>query len=504
MADEVTKAKAPGREVGVSGLREFGGLLREELHRDLTGDRAIVVYGQMSYDPIVSATTLALGELIRSAGFTIEADDGEDAKKVEAAEYTEGCLDDMSHTWTDFWSEWSSTLEQGWSYFEIVYKQRKGPNADPPSAYDDGRVGWRKFAPRPQDTRRRWEFDENGGIQGMWQIGSVSGMDPGRPDVLLEIKDCLLFRTTHRKNSPEGRSPLRGAYEPWYYRRRMAVVSAIGIERNLAGIPYIKVPGEIIDGATPGAVQAKAQWEDVGKNLRVDEQAFILAPSDRDEAGNLLYEVSLLTAGSGHAGVSGTPAEQIIERLSREIAMSVLADVIFLGHEQIGTQALAEERGSLLKESLQGIADSIAEVFTNHAIPRLMRLNGFPREVWPSMKAGQINSVNLAALGTFIKDLAGAGFTLGDDLDLENALRRWGDLPERDEVPEDTLDPTAVVPGMPAVDPLTGLPIQPAPVVAPAAPPPAGPNGRQGQLPPASGASNVNTPARPGGRNGGR
>lgn len=492
MADEVSKARAPGREVGASGLREFGGLLREELHRDLTGDRAITVYAQMAYDPIVSATTLALGELIRSAGYSIEPDDGEDPKKVEAAEYVEGCLEDMSHTWTDFWSEWTSTLEQGWSYFEIVYKQRHGETGDPPSAYDDGRVGWRKFAPRPQDTRRRWEFDENGGIQGMWQMGSVSGMDPGRPDVFLDIQDCLLFRTTHRKNNPEGRSPLRGAYEPWYYRRRMAVVSAIGIERNLAGIPLLRVPGEIIEGATAGAAAAKAEWEDVGKNLRVDEQAFVMIPSDRDETGNPLYNVELLTAGTTH-GSGGSPAEAIIERLSREIAMSVLADVIFLGHEQIGTQALAEERGSLLKESLQGIADSIAEVFTNHAIPRLMRLNGFPREVWPAMKAGQINSVNLAALGAFIKDLAGAGFTLGDDLDLENALRRWGDLPEREEVPEDDLQPTTIVPAQPQIDPATGLPIQPAP---PLTPPPAAPNGRQGALPPASGAANVAAPPR--------
>jgi hypothetical protein len=41
-----------------------------------------------------------------------------------------------------------------YSLFEIVYKRRKGMDNKVPSKFDDGKIGWRKFAPRAQEIVR--------------------------------------------------------------------------------------------------------------------------------------------------------------------------------------------------------------------------------------------------------------------------------------------------------------------------------------------------------------
>ncbi len=71
-----------------------------------------------------------------------------------------------------------SFLDYGWSYFEIIYKLRKGKTDDPTtrSQFDDGKVGWRKFGLRAQDTLESWVFDEaDGGLRGMNQLDQTTG-----------------------------------------------------------------------------------------------------------------------------------------------------------------------------------------------------------------------------------------------------------------------------------------------------------------------------------------
>ena len=236
----------------------------------------------------------------------------------------------------------------------------------------------------------------------------------------------LLFKTRSRKNNPEGQSVLWSAYDPWYYRKRLKEISAIGVERNVAGIPKIDLPSELIEAAGP----ALEDWKQVGEGLRADEMAYLIVPSDVDEITKArLYDVSLLSAGNGTTAGSG--AEEQIARYSMEIALAVLMDVIFLGHTKIGTQALASEKRKLLDRTIQGLADSVAAVFTRYAIPRLMRLNGFARETWPEMKAGDVGEIDLAALGAYLTSMANAGVPLFPDEQLANHLRRAGGLPEQ-------------------------------------------------------------------------
>ena len=432
------RLKRPSAELGYSGLRTSGGWILEETDRNLAGKLGLQTYHSMMRDPVVAAVIDGLWKFIEAAEYHVQpADEGEEGEADEetpaklAAVFIEECLDDLSHTWEDFMSELSTMLPYGWAGFELVYKLRQGDKGEsspvPSSKYSDGRIGWRKFAPRPQDTLSRWEMDDNGGTQGLWQLPPTT---TGRTltETLIPIEKLILFKTVSRKGNPEGRSTLWSAYDPWYYRKRLREISAIGVERNVAGIPKIRIPSEIIEA---GGSYLET-WRAIGEGLRMDETAYVLMPSDVDpETKAPLYDVELLTTGTSGSGGAAAQAEEQISRYSLEIALSVLMDVIWLGHQKIGTQALAAEKRKLLDRSIQSIADGIASVFSRYAIPRLCRINGLPQEVWPTMKAGEIGEVDLGALADYVSKLAGAGMAWFPDEALANQFRRMGGLPEQ-------------------------------------------------------------------------
>jgi len=195
------------RELGSVGLSRWGGRIREEFLPELRGREGVKRFREMSEnDATVGAVLFAIEQSIRRINWEVRpATDSEE--DVWAAKFVEECLDDMSHSFQDFISEVLTFLVFGWSYFEIVYKRRLGPDADPPSKFRDGYIGWRKFAIRAQESLFEWKFDEEGGIQGLVQVA-----EPDYKHRFIPIEKSLLFRTKIIKNNPEGRSVLRNCY----------------------------------------------------------------------------------------------------------------------------------------------------------------------------------------------------------------------------------------------------------------------------------------------------
>lgn len=385
-----------GRELGDTGLKRSWGLVTEEFLPQLQGPNAVRVYREMGdNDPTVGAVLYSLENIVRQVTWTEE---GPNARLLHDLRM------DMSHSWEDFIAEALSKLQYGWSYHEVVYKLRP-----------DGKVGWKKLPIRGQDTLRRWEFDDNGGIQGMWQAA------PNFRDVFIPIDKALHFRTSPRKNNPEGKSVLRTAYRPWWFKKRIEEHEAVGVERDLAGIPIIGVPPEVI--AAGGDVYNA--FKDIGTNLRNDEQACVLYPLAYDEHGNKLYEVGLLGAPGRRQFTTG----EIIARKSLEIAMASLTDVILLGHESVGSFALSSSKERLLVMGVQSQVDEIAAVFNKYAIPRLWALNGMDPTNTPRIVAGQLQSTDVKDLAEVIWKLSMAGMAFFPSADMENALHALLDLP---------------------------------------------------------------------------
>lgn len=410
-------------QLGRTGLNIQGGLIYEEFLPQLSGSRAIRLYKEMSQnDPICGAVLFAIEMLVRQVPWRVEAV-SEDRTDQEAAAFLESCLDDMSFTWQDTIAEILSMLIYGWSYHEIVYKRRLGDSRDPSkrSRHNDGRIGWRKLPIRSQDTLYQWEFDENGGVQGM-----VQQTPPDYSLRYIPIEKGLLFRTTSHKGNPEGRSILRSAYRPWYFKKHIEEIEGIGIERDLAGLPVAFVPPELLHAnATPEERTVLDEIKRIVRNVRRDEQEGIIFPLIYDERGNKMYDFQLLSTG----GRRQFDTDAIITRYDQRIAMTALADFILLGTAKVGSFALSSDKTHLFSIALGAWLDGIAAVFNRHAIPRLFALNGFTVEQLPTLVHADIESPNLKEIGDFISALSGSGMPLFPNDELEEYLLRVANLP---------------------------------------------------------------------------
>ena len=413
------------KEIGSTGLTQNGSRTRDDFLKQLTGARGIANFREMSEnDPTIGAMLHAIDMLIRSVATSVDVGgDGDgDAEAEDYAEFVASCLNDMTVSWADTISQILSFLPFGFSVHEIVYKRRGGASGEPRSAHNDGRIGWRKLAPRSQASIEEFLLDDNGGIQGVHQRDPSSFMGK---KVHIPIDRMLLFRT--RPDNPRGRSVLRNAFIPWYYKTKIQEIEAIGIERDLAGIPVALVPPSLLSNQ-PSANETAALTavKEIVRNIKRDEQEGIVFPLAYDpDTKQLAYDLKLLSTG----GRRQFDTNAVILRYDQRIAMTLLADFILLGQQAVGTQALSVSKIQLFIDSLKAWLDAIAGVFNQHAIPRLLRINGMNEAKAPRLVFAPPRNVDLGALSSFLTAMSGAGALLFPDEDLENDLRDLAGLP---------------------------------------------------------------------------
>ncbi len=408
------------KEYGRIGQNRWDGIFFEEFLPELHGIKGIKVYREMEKnDDTVGAILFAIKMLIRHVSWSVDPG-GSSAKDREAAEFVESCMNDMQSTWTDTISEILSFLPYGWSYHEIVYKRRMGKsrNRNISSKYSDGLIGWQKLPIRSQDTLYRWEYDDKDNLLGMTQMPP-----PDYGLLTIPIKKALLFRTESAKDNPEGRSILRNAYRPWYFKRRIQEIEAIGIERDLAGLPVITGPEglELWDEEDEEASKIYAALVTMVKNIRRNEFEGLVLPFG--------YKAELLSTG----GTRQFDTNAIINRYDTKIAQTVLADFIMLGHEKVGSFALSSDKTELFSIAISSFLDVICETFDNQGIPALIDINGSHFEGitdYPKLVHGDIENIDITKVAAFVKDMIGSGVILPDE-DLEDYIRSIAKLPER-------------------------------------------------------------------------
>lgn len=417
--------------IGYSGLKQHSGYIDEEWHPKLRAEYGPKMYREMGDNSsAIGAIKYIIQALVRQVEWRVEpADESEEAK--EWAEFLETCAVDMSITWEDFVSEVLSFLEYGWSYFEIVYKLRKGIDSKDPrtrSQYDDGKIGWRKLALRAQDTLERWEFDEaDGGLRGMHQADYYSGKTAFVP-----IEKALLFRTVTRKGNPEGRSIYRNAVVDYFFLKRISEIEAIGIERDMTGLLTMEVPLQLLHpDADASAKSLRTSFEKMLAELKRDEREYALVPPELDKEGKPTgYKLKLLSTG-GKRQID-TNSTKIYYKTG--ILQSVLAQFIQLGMSNVGSFALASTQTDMFAVALGSYLSTIASVLNRFGVSRLMQLNGVPVELWPSFVHGDIESPPLGEIGAYVQALASAG-QLPEDEALQRKLLEIAKLPmpEREE-----------------------------------------------------------------------
>lgn len=402
-------------ELGHTGLKTSGGMVIEDPLPQLRGLRERVrAFAEMRSDPTVGAVLFAIEQFVKKADWSVDVPEGGSA---EDGAFLEENMRGMSQTWGDFIAEAMSMLPFGFAVAELCYKNV------------GGRVMWKKLPFRSQETIEKWEFDKEGGIRGFYQSASYG--DSARPRTFIPIEKALLFRTTAAKNNPEGVSVFRHSWRPYYFKKRIEVIEAIGIERNLSGYPVLYVPDELFL-QNDEAKKLLALAQDIVNRIRKDENMGAVLPASWKTAGGLVLLAS--------EGSQTMDTERVIQRYDVRIAMAVLADVILMGHENAGSYALAEVKRNLLGHAMVAWLDVIADVLNRYAVPRLFRLNGVdkPIEQLPKFIHGPVVGIDPKTLADIIFRLSGVD-ALRTDPELRAFLRKILGLPQAES---DELEPS--------------------------------------------------------------
>lgn len=384
------------KAVGVSGTVQYGGVLYpadyDKAWKGLERDRTIQ---SMLNDPLIGAVLLGIEMLVRRVDWTVQAAD-ESTAAVEAATFVDECLQDMVGFWPgDTLAQILTFLGWGWSCLEITHKHRAGATGTPSSRHDDGKIGWHKWALRPQSTRYGWGFEGDDAV-------SLIQQDPQTYQrITIPLDKCLLFRFGNRDNSPEGTTPLRIAFDAWYFKRQLQKIEAIGIERDLAGLPVMYIPGSDISANSPVYLAA----QQIVTGIRNDSQSGAVIAGDRDQSGYRKQELVLLSSG----GQRAFDTDVVIKRYANEVVTSFLANVLRTGQDATGSYALAETQGGLFQQAIGAHLDTVANTINEQAVIPLLRLNGFDDEFAPTLVHGDIESADLERLGTYFTALANAG-----------------------------------------------------------------------------------------------
>lgn len=411
-------------EIGVTGLKRYSGYVFEEFLPALQGAKANLVYRQMSEnDPVVGAFLFAVDMLMRRASVRIEPA-SQSTEDVKTAEFIEECIADLDPGWAMTMSEMLSMLPFGWSWLEICYKRRGGANRDPDrnSKFDDGKTGWSKFAIRSQDSWHDWVFERSGRVSAMVQLAP-----PDFELLTIPRSKSLHLVTRSVKFNPEGRSILRNAYRPWFFKSRMEEIEGIGIERDLAGFPVARIPVEyLLDTATDSERSLAESIRRFVTEVRRDKTEGGLFPVAYDASGNKLFDFELMSTG----GARQFNTNDVITRYDQRIAMTVLADFILLGTQDVGSWALSSDKTNLFSQAIGTWLNVIADEMNNRAIPDLLFMNNIQVKKAPRFAFGDIETPPLTEIGDFVSKLSGANFPLFPNPELEDHLFEVAGFPE--------------------------------------------------------------------------
>jgi hypothetical protein len=381
-----TNGRGPGRPSSASqvylkpGLPMWRGVVAEEYLPDLKPwFKAAKVFKEMEDDIVIGALYESIKTPLLDARFTIQPASSS-TKDVEAAQWLrETTIESTTLSWLDHVDDMLGGMSYGFALSEMVMDRTKR-----------GTLDLIDLLPIGQETLQTWgEMDKFGRPKSFIQSTTS---DDGRPSTAEAPMDKLLHYTFRgRKRNPMGRSLNRALYRPWYFKKNLEVLEAMGVERDVGNIPK----ATLSEGYMYDADDNKLK--DALEGLRVDETAYLILPPG----------VSVEPFGSGSKVYN---VREIIRDYQHLIRQRFFMDFISLGSERVGTQALAKEVTGFFSLSLGSLQRQLLEVWSSQLIPWLFKWNmlywdgitGYPKMLWN--KPGKINIQSLAqAVTTLIQ-----------------------------------------------------------------------------------------------------
>jgi hypothetical protein len=320
-------------------------------------------------------------------------------------------FEDMSTTFNSFVLNSVTMAEYGFALSEIVLKKRNGKtdNAMTSSLYDDGLFGIAKLAPRWQNSITKWDIDNNGNIENVYQKGDFAN------DIKIPYKKVLHFVMNGYNGNPEGESVLRGTFSSYYNKKNIERIQRETFERGFSGILDIQVPPRYLSKKilSNEALEVRKNLEAFMKNVKQGKEAGIIRPFSKD------FVIELIQGKTG----TGLDPDKMIDRYNTEIVLCLLSDS-FMGKSKVYQGASGEQTKTKLYKSFIGIIlDEIKEQVNKKLIPMLFEVNNLDAELMPYLDYGNLDDLDLQAVSWFIQSVAKtAGPLITPTYELNNYL----------------------------------------------------------------------------------
>lgn len=408
-------------EIGyqAGGLPTWGSLVEEthESNPDLRWPLSIDVFDRMrSEDAQVGSVLRAVTQPILSTDWVIDPA-GADPEVVEHIATDFGLpikgQDAVAPLRTGGRFSWNEhvrlallELVFGHSFFEQVYEL---------DAF--GRLRLAKLAWRPPRTISDIKVGADGGLEGIEQYGIGN-----KTSVLIPVDRLVAYVNEREGANWLGRSMLRTAYKNWLLKDRLLRIQALTAERNGLGIAIYE-GSAAPEGAEVEKIEA---WRDseIASGLKLAKEA-----RAGDTAGASIPNGAKLR----FAGVEGKlpDTDPMIRYHDEQIARAVLAHFLNLGTET-GSWALGSTFADFFTNSLNAVAQHLADITQQHVVEDLVDRNWGPTVRAPRIVPAEIGSKHPATADA-IKALIDCG-ALKADPALEAHLRIQYDLPAADPV----------------------------------------------------------------------
>lgn len=247
-------------ELGYQGLSIFNGVSNSEIKRELNWPYSIDTYKQMSYHSSINSALTMYENIIGKVDWKVQPPLDATEEEKEQAKRIHEMMHDMQHSFPEFVREVLTMNIYGFALAEKVYRRRYQSNG---SKYNDGLVGWKKLPMRAQETVEKFIFSDDGNeILGVKQNLSAIYDQYNRygsrksKEVTLPISKVMLFRAGRHRGDPFGKSMLRDAYLAWRYLTALEEIEAVGVTKDMNGIPVLTIPAQYMSADAPAEQRA--------------------------------------------------------------------------------------------------------------------------------------------------------------------------------------------------------------------------------------------------------
>lgn len=344
-----TATAAVGVEIGSSR----GGLVRDVVPTFASNQLAIQKYEEMTNsDSGVDVSLRAAKMPIMGADYFVEpaSPAQEDMDIAEFCEFN--LLEGTQAPFLNVLEDILRMYEYGYSVLEKVWEEREWA----PKRANANRKTYtmlRKLAPRPTPTLTKIDYDNNGGPTGVIQKAVQADNKP--IEKTIDIGKAVIFTNNRKGGNLEGKSLLRTAYRPWYFKTNLYNIDGIQKERHGMGFPVIELPVGYKDADVEAA-------KELVRNIRTNEHGGAVVPPK--------WILKFID-------VPGQPVDVMrsIEHHDGSIMLNTMTQFLLLGIEGTGSRATSTTAQDMFIKSLKYVGNQICDSINLYAIPYLVGYN---------------------------------------------------------------------------------------------------------------------------------